>query len=82
MPELPEVETVVRSLRRAIVGRRIINAEFRQLRVLRGAPQATAKSLAGRRVIAVERYGKFIAMRLDRGYLVVHLGMTDRKSVV
>lgn len=78
MPELPEVETVVRSLRRTIVGRRIMNAEFRQLRVLRGAPQATAKLLAGRRVVAVERYGKFIAIRLDRGYLVVHLGMTGK----
>ncbi len=78
MPELPEVETVVRSLRRVIVGRRILNAEFRQLRVLRGAPQSTAKSLAGRRVVAVERYGKFIAMRLDKGYLVVHLGMTGK----
>src|ERR1035438_4394731 len=78
MPELPEVETVVRSLRPAIIGRRILNAEFRQLRVLRGAPLATIKSLTGRRIEAVERYGKFIAIRLDRGYLVVHLGMTGK----
>jgi formamidopyrimidine-DNA glycosylase len=78
MPELPEVETVVRSLRPAIIGRRILNAEFRQLRVLRGAPLATIKALTGRRIEAVERYGKFIAIRLDRGYLVVHLGMTGK----
>ena len=78
MPELPEVETVVRTLRPAIIGRRILNAEFRQLRVLRGAPLATIKSLTGRRIEAVERYGKFIAIRLDRGYLVVHLGMTGK----
>jgi formamidopyrimidine-DNA glycosylase len=78
MPELPEVETVVRSLRPAIVGQRILNAEFRQLRVLRGSPIATTKALVGRRIDAVERYGKFIAIRLDRGYLVVHLGMTGK----
>ena len=78
MPELPEVETVVRSLRPAIVGQRILNAEFRQLRVLRGSPIATAKALVGRRIDAIERYGKFIAIRLDRGYLVVHLGMTGK----
>jgi formamidopyrimidine-DNA glycosylase len=78
MPELPEVETVVRSLRPAIVGRRILNAEFTGLRVLIGSARKTANALAGRKVGAVERYGKFIAIRLDRGYLVVHLGMTGR----
>ena len=78
MPELPEVETVVRTLRPAIVGRRILNAEFTGLRVLIGSARKTATALAGRKVDAVERYGKFIAIRLDRGYLVVHLGMTGR----
>ncbi|HVW85646.1 MAG TPA: bifunctional DNA-formamidopyrimidine glycosylase/DNA-(apurinic or apyrimidinic site) lyase [Bryobacteraceae bacterium] len=81
MPELPEVETVVRTLRPAIVGRRILNAEFGQLRVLRGLPADTAQALAGQRVLAVERYGKFIAIRLERGYLVVHLGMTGKLLV-
>lgn len=81
MPELPEVETVVRTLRPRIVGRRILNAEFLQLRVLRGSPQATAKALTGRRIQAIERHGKFIAIRLDRGYLVVHLGMTGKLLV-
>jgi formamidopyrimidine-DNA glycosylase len=78
VPELPEVETVVRTLRRSIVGRRILNAEFRQLRVLRGSPVETARALAGRKIKAVERYGKFIAIRLDRGCLVIHLGMTGK----
>lgn len=81
MPELPEVETVVRTLRPAIVGRRILNAEFRQLRVLRGPPHETAAALAGRRIKSIERHGKFIAIRLDRGYLVVHLGMTGKLLV-
>lgn len=78
MPELPEVETVVRTLRPAIVGRRILNAEITGNRVLIGTARKTAAALAGRKVVAVERYGKFIAIRLDRGYLVVHLGMTGR----
>jgi formamidopyrimidine-DNA glycosylase len=78
VPELPEVETVVRTLRPAIVGRRILNAEFGQLRVLRGLPAETAAALAGQRVEAIERHGKFIAIRLERGHLVVHLGMTGK----
>jgi formamidopyrimidine-DNA glycosylase len=81
MPELPEVETVVRTLRPAIVGRRILNAEFLQLRVLRGSPHATTKALVGRRIKSIERHGKFIAIRLDRGYLVIHLGMTGKLLV-
>ena len=78
MPELPEVETVVRTLRPMIVGRRILNAEFTGLRVLIGSARKTANALAGRKVVAVERHGKFISIRLDRGYLVVHLGMTGK----
>src|ERR1700733_2193133 len=81
MPELPEVETVVRTLRPAIVGRRILNAEFKQLRVLIGDPIVTAQALVGRKVKSIERHGKFIAIRLDRGYLVIHLGMTGRLLV-
>lgn len=72
---------MVRTLRPAIVGRRILNAEFGQLRVLRGLPQDTALALAGQRVEAVERYGKFITIRLERGVLVVHLGMTGKLLV-
>jgi formamidopyrimidine-DNA glycosylase len=78
MPELPEVETVVRSLRPAIVGRRILNAELTGQRVLIGSARKIANALVGKKIVAVERYGKFIAIRLDRGYLVVHLGMTGR----
>ena len=79
MPELPEVETVVRSIR-PLVGRRIVSAEFSCLRVLRGGdPDAMAASLAGKRIAAVHRYGKFILVELaPAGYLMVHLGMTGR----
>ncbi len=79
MPELPEVETVVRSLA-PLVGRRIVSAEFRCRRVLRGGdPDQMAACLAGRRIASVRRHGKFILMSLQGGgYLVVHLGMTGR----
>lgn len=79
MPELPEVETVVRSIA-PLVGRRILSAEFRCLRILRGGdPDDTAARLQGRRIAAIRRYGKFIVVSLDDGaYLTVHLGMTGR----
>jgi formamidopyrimidine-DNA glycosylase len=79
VPELPEVETVVRSMA-PLVGRRIVSAEFRCRRVLRGAdPRAIAARIQGRRIAGVRRYGKFILVSLrGGGYLVIHLGMTGR----
>ncbi len=78
MPELPEVETVARTLA-PLIGRRILAAEFRGLRVLHGAdPEQMAACLRGRRIIAVDRYGKFLLVSLGRGYLVIHLGMTGK----
>jgi formamidopyrimidine-DNA glycosylase len=79
LPELPEVETVARSMA-PLVGRRIVSAEFRGVLVLRGAdPADMAARLEGRRIAAVKRYGKFILFSLKGGgYLMVHLGMTGR----
>jgi formamidopyrimidine-DNA glycosylase len=79
MPELPEVETVARSIA-PLVGRRIVTAEFRNLRVLRGGdPESMSAQLQGRRISAIKRYGKYILISLENGsYLIVHLGMTGR----
>ena len=79
MPELPEVETVARSIAR-LVGRRILAAELRSTRVLRGGdPDAMAARLRGRRIARIQRYGKFILVSLEGGgYLLIHLGMTGR----
>jgi formamidopyrimidine-DNA glycosylase len=79
VPELPEVETVARSIA-PLVGRRIVSAEFSCRRVLRGGdPRAMAARLRGRGIAGVRRYGKFILVSLDGGgYLVIHLGMTGR----
>jgi formamidopyrimidine-DNA glycosylase len=79
LPELPEVETVARSIL-PLVGRRILSAEFRCRRILRGGdPDEMAEQLAGRRIAGIKRYGKFILVSMQGGgYLVVHLGMTGK----
>jgi len=78
VPELPEVETVVRSIAR-IVGRRIISAEFNCARILRGDPDRMSAALAGRRIRGIHRRGKFIVMELGAAqFLTVHLGMTGK----
>lgn len=79
MPELPEVETVARSIA-PLIGRRIVSAEFRCLRILRGGdPDAMASAVAGRKIRGVKRYGKFLVVTLSGGgFLTIHLGMTGR----
>jgi formamidopyrimidine-DNA glycosylase len=80
VPELPEVETVTRALAPRITGRRIVTAEFRCLRILRGGdPEKMAAGIAGKKILGVRRAGKFILIPLEGGqYLTVHLGMTGK----
>lgn len=78
MPELPEVETVVRSLAPLLTGRRISSASFNSRFVTPGDRGKLASRLAGRTIQGVRRRGKFILIALDSGTLAVHLGMTGK----
>jgi formamidopyrimidine-DNA glycosylase len=80
MPELPEVEHVVRALRRAVVGRRILAAEIKLPRLLAGSSTTSLKrKLRGARIEAVGRRGKYIAVEFDnQRVLLVHLRMTGK----
>lgn len=83
MPELPEVETVVRSLRPHLVGRKILHVETGPKR-LRTAWQADwAVQLRGSIVAEIRRRGKWILIPLAGrdDVLVIHLGMTGRLTV-
>ncbi len=82
MPELPEVETVVRDLRPRLVGRRVTDARAGKLALRKPWRPAWGKALVGRQVEAVTRRGKWIVVALEGGpYLVVHLGMTGQFTV-
>lgn len=78
MPELPEVESVVRSLLGRIEGRRIAEAHLARPEMLHGHDLPIA-SLAGKRIASVSRHGKQITIRFEgRLSLLVHLGMTGK----
>jgi formamidopyrimidine-DNA glycosylase len=85
MPELPEVETVVRGLRASLPGRSILSVRLGKTDFI-DDPAALGEHLPGRKIIAVERIGKFICVKLAREsaadlHLLVHLGMTGRLAV-
>jgi formamidopyrimidine-DNA glycosylase len=78
VPELPEVETVVRSLAPRLTGRKIEDARFSSHHVIRQKFATLRQRVRGQRVNSVRRHGKFIVMELERGFLTVHLGMTGK----
>ncbi len=73
MPELPEVEHVVRALRRAVVGRRIVQSEIRLRKLISPTPPYLFKrKVKGSTITAVSRRGKFILIELDRSAAMPH----------
>jgi len=78
VPELPEVETVVRSLAPKLTGRRILRAHFSSAFVVKQDFAELSRALSGQTVRSVKRHGKFILADLDRGVLSIHLGMTGK----
>ena len=79
MPELPEVETIVRQLGPQLAGRRIRHVELRRSDILWGDEQPACVLLRGRRIVRVTRRGKRMIMLLTgQTQLIVHLGMTGQ----
>ena len=74
MPELPEVEVTRLSFADRIAGAQV--ASVRLGKPLRWALGCDPAELAGRRVQAVRRRGKYLLMDLDTGLLLLHLGMS------
>ena len=82
MPELPEIETVVRCLAPEVVGRRVVDVAVHETRLRGGVAPEFAARLTGRRIAAVSRRGKYLLAALDDGHLwLVHLGMTGRLTL-
>ncbi|WP_438447971.1 DNA-formamidopyrimidine glycosylase [Gorillibacterium sp. sgz5001074] len=83
MPELPEVETVKRTLNGLVAGKTIASVTVRLPRIIRRPeePEAFARLLEGQTIHGVERRGKFLRFLLDDYVLVSHLRMEGRYGV-
>jgi formamidopyrimidine-DNA glycosylase len=91
MPELPEVETVVRGLRLSLPGRRVVEVRFGKTDFVEDSA-AIAERLPGMRISDVTRLGKFICIGLEavaaqatplsQSYLIIHLGMTGQLTLI
>jgi formamidopyrimidine-DNA glycosylase len=82
MPELPEVETVMRGLEARLLGRRLVRAAVLRPDLRRPFPPGLASRLTGARVESFRRRAKYILMRIEGGdSLLIHLGMSGRLVV-
>ena len=81
MPELPEVEVLRRDLEREVVGKKVKGVEVDGMRSVRrhhNRKQFVAR-LVGKKIVGVERRGKYLLCKLDDGdVLVIHLGMSGQ----
>ena len=83
MPEVPEVETLVRGLRRKITGRLIQAVRLGKTDFMDN-PAEMERDLPGSAIRGIQRHGKFFTLSLENGAapgkrLCVHLGMTGQK---
>lgn len=82
MPELPEVETIVRDLARLLPGSTIRKIEVVKADLIEGdTPEGFAKKIRGKKIRGVTRRAKNIVMDLGGDRLLVNLGMTGRLLV-
>jgi formamidopyrimidine-DNA glycosylase len=77
MPELPEVETIARTLKPALVGQTILAADLRWARTL-ATPSARKfkEQIKGQQILNVSRRAKFLNLQLSKFNLLVHLRMS------
>jgi formamidopyrimidine-DNA glycosylase len=82
MPELPEVETIVRGLRPQLVGRTILEADLRWARTL-ATPSARKfkEQIRGQKIISVTRRAKYLNLQLSTYNLIAHLRMSGDLSL-
>ena len=83
MPELPEVETIRRSLDPVVVGRTFERIELRAPKLRHTLDETLLGALAGRRITATSRRGKYLLLGLDDGLAwFFHMGMSGRLRFV
>ena len=83
MPELPEVEAVVRKLRKSAVGARIAALHVFRPRATHPQSPSLVEAAVGRTIEAFDRRGKHIVVRLDNGLsLHVHLQLSGNLTVI
>jgi formamidopyrimidine-DNA glycosylase len=82
LPELPEVETTRRGLAPHVRGRRVLALSVHEPRLRWPVDPQLPRKLRGQRVRRLTRRAKYLLLELERGTLLLHLGMSGNLRVV
>jgi formamidopyrimidine-DNA glycosylase len=82
MPELPEVETTRRGIERTARGRHISEFRIYDHRLRWPVDRSLPQQLAAQQIVEVDRRAKYLLLRLTRGTLILHLGMSGSLRVL
>jgi formamidopyrimidine-DNA glycosylase len=79
MPEMPEIETIARQLRRTIIGKRIEEVRLSGLPLRKPIAKTFPTKLRGRTIRKIMRRGKYLVAELEpKAFWLIHLGMSGR----
>jgi formamidopyrimidine-DNA glycosylase len=79
MPEMPEIETLARKLRKVLIGKQVAEVHLSGLPLRKPIADGFATKLQGRTIRKVVRRGKYLILRLDpQAFWLMHLGMSGR----
>jgi formamidopyrimidine-DNA glycosylase len=79
MPEMPEIETLARKLRKRLVGKRIVHVSLSGLPLRKPISGSFAGYLRGRTIRKILRRGKYLIAELEpKAFWLIHLGMSGR----
>lgn len=79
MPELPEVETIVKELNQVVAGKHILGCEVLRETILQGTRPAFEAGIAGKKIVTIRRRGKYLLFHLfPKSVMIVHLRMTGK----
>ena len=82
MPELPEVETILRGLAPHLAGQPVTDVVIRHAKLRWPIPKNLPKLLCGKTIRALTRRGKYLLVAFDHGTLILHLGMSGSLRIL
>lgn len=82
MPELPEVETVRRTLKNFIIGKKIDEIQVHYAKIITGDSNRFVTTLTGQSICDIDRVGKYLVFILDRDAFISHLRMEGKYNIV
>jgi formamidopyrimidine-DNA glycosylase len=79
MPELPEIETLARGLRKTVQGKTIKRVIVHEAKKFKGTPSELKKFVVGKKIKLINRRAKWLVLELSSGYsFIIHLKMTGQ----